>query len=321
MSTLNLCALTDELMAVDQKLIEALNHLDVPFVSDISLHLIQSGGKRIRPKLALLSAMALEYQGSSHILAAVILEMIHTATLLHDDVIDGSQVRRGKATANAMWNGTTCILTGDFLYSRSFQLLVELGNPKIMDLFADITNALAAGELTQLTHKNRADISEAQYLTVIQNKTAKLFEAAALIGPIITCHPTHYQAFSDYGLNLGMAFQIADDILDLKAQQQKLGKSPGDDIRDGKITLPLIHALKHAHPDEQDLIIHAIEQGDSSLLEDINHIAERVGAFDMAQQVAEQYAKASQHALKEVPGSPYKDQLIELISLAFNRSK
>ena len=308
----------NELLAVDELLTQSLDHT-IPLVNEVTLHLVQSGGKRLRPQLALLSAMALGYTGKSHIHAAVILEMIHTATLLHDDVIDASQTRRGRETVNSLWNGATSVLTGDFLYSKSFQLLVELGSLEIMRLFANTTNFLAEGELRQLTHRNQSQITIQDYLKVIENKTAKLFETAALIGPTISAKSQYHQAFSQYGLNLGMAFQITDDILDLTATATTLGKEPGDDIKDGKMTLPLIYAMEHVSTQQKALITSAIESGSNEAVDHIKDLSDQCGAIEYSYQVAYQYAEKSQQALEGLPTTPYSEALIQLAQLAVKR--
>ena len=308
----------NELIAVDQRLADSLDHT-IPLVNEVTLHLIKSGGKRLRPQLAILSAKALGYQGEDHILAAVILEMIHTATLLHDDVIDASETRRGRETVNSLWNGATSVLTGDFLYSKSFQLLVELGSLKIMQLFADTTNYLAEGELRQLTHRNQSQVTRDDYLKVIKNKTAKLFETSTLIGPTLTeCHD-HLTAFGEYGLYLGMAFQIADDILDLTSNTSKLGKEPGDDIKDGKMTLPLIYAIEHASASDQSLIAEAIETGNADTVEAIKNVSNQCGAIDYSYEVAYGFAKKAQQALASLPNNICTQALDQLAQLAVKR--
>jgi octaprenyl-diphosphate synthase len=305
--------------SVNLQIVENLQS-DVALVNSVSHYIVNSGGKRLRPLLVLLAARACGYEGDRHVLAAVIIEFIHTATLLHDDVVDASALRRGQDTANSVFGNEASVLVGDFLYSRAFQLMVQIGQPRIMDVLADATNAIAEGEVLQLMNCNDPDTSEQQYMDVIHRKTAKLFEAGTLIGAILADQTRAVEdALALYGRKLGCAFQLIDDALDYGSGNAELGKNIGDDLAEGKPTLPLIHALKKARPAEQLVIRRAIENGG---LEDIDQIAETIrttGALAYTALKAEQTAEEAIAALTPVPDSEFKESLIDLARFAVRR--
>src|SRR5690606_25993941 len=254
-------AVKDEFEAVNQRILTEL-HSEVPLVENIGHYLIDAGGKRLRPLLVLLSAKACGYSGDRHVTLAAIIEFIHTATLLHDDVVDTSDLRRGRLTANARWGNAPSVLVGDFLYSRAFQMMVALGNMEIMHILADTTNAISEGEVQQLVNAGNDQTSEQDYLQVIDKKTAKLFEAAALCGAVIAASsPRIASAMASYGHHIGMAFQLVDDALDYSSSSEELGKNIGDDLAEGKPTLPLIHVLAEGNKEQARLVREAIKNG------------------------------------------------------------
>jgi len=289
-------------------------------IYQLSNHLIGSGGKRFRPLLLLLCAKALNYQGEAHIELGAIVELIHTATLIHDDVVDNSSLRRGKKTANEIWGNEASVLVGDFLYSRTFQMMVKLQNLVIMQVIADTSNAMASGEVLQLMNRHNPDISEKDYLDVIYYKTASLFEAAAKVSAIIS------QASADmivqlatYGKNLGIAFQLIDDALDYSANSKALGKNIGDDLAEGKCTLPLLYALRHSTLEQQQHIRQAIKEGDISYLPELQRALELTNAVAYTRQIAKDYAEQACQALETLPSSVYKEALFSLTEFAINR--
>ncbi|MFY8136147.1 MAG: polyprenyl synthetase family protein [Aquimonas sp.] len=307
-----------QLVAADM---EAVNRLirqrlssDVVLINQISEHIIAAGGKRLRPMLVLLAARALGYNGSDHLQMAAIIEFIHTSTLLHDDVVDESDLRRGRKTANALWGNAASVLVGDFLYSRSFQLMVELDRMPIMRILANATNAIAEGEVLQLLHVHNPDTDEAAYLRVIERKTAVLFAAATRLGALLAGATEAQQAAMErFGLALGYAFQIADDVLDYTADASTLGKNLGDDLAEGKATLPLIHALTRVDAASRARMAAAIERGDTGALPEIVSAIRASGSLDYSQYVARRYAEAAIAALETLPESP---QLAALRGLA-----
>jgi octaprenyl-diphosphate synthase len=304
---------------VNLKIIENLES-DVALVNSVSHYIVNSGGKRLRPLLVLLAARACGYQGDKHILAAVIIEFIHTATLLHDDVVDDSMLRRGQDTANSVFGNQASVLVGDFLYSRSFQLMVQVGHMRIMDVLADATNAIAEGEVLQLMNCNNPETTEQQCLEVIYRKTAKLFEAGMLIGAILAGQTrTVEDALIEYGRKLGCAFQLVDDALDYGMGNADLGKNIGDDLAEGKPTLPLIHALKNAPTEEQLIIRKAIEEGGLGNLDRIAKTIRATGALAYTVRKAEQVAEEAIAALAPVPDSEFKDSLVKLAQFAVQR--
>ncbi len=296
-------ALTGRDMAAVDALIRRRLASDVVLINQVGEYIIGAGGKRLRPMLLLLAARALgDRPGDragpdAHQLAAVI-EFIHTATLLHDDVVDESDLRRGRRTANAVWGNAASVLVGDFLYSRSFQLMVELGRPAVMRILADTTNQIAEGEVLQLLHVRNPDTDEAAYLRVIERKTAVLFAAAARLGALLAGADDATQGqLHDYGLNLGRAFQIADDVLDYSADETALGKHLGDDLAEGKATLPLIHAMANSDPSTRQRLRAAIEHGDAGAMPEVLAAIEATDGLGYSRQRAGEFAQAAEHAL------------------------
>jgi octaprenyl-diphosphate synthase len=308
-----------DMRAVDELIRRSLES-DVALVSQVSEYIVTSGGKRLRPLIVLLAARALGYAGQHHIHAAAIIEFIHTATLLHDDVVDSSARRRGRETANTVFGNQASVLVGDFLYSRAFQMMVEVGQMPIMRVLADATNTIAAGEVMQLMNVHDPDVSEYDYRQVIYRKTARLFEAGAQIAAIMSNrHADDEAAMILYGRNLGTAFQLIDDALDYGASAEELGKNLGDDLAEGKTTLPLIHALKNCTAAERDLIRHAIEDSASAKLREIQAIIESTGALQYTAARAQEAADLAIDALSGIPGSAWKDALIGIAEFAVNR--
>jgi octaprenyl-diphosphate synthase len=304
---------------VNSKIIENLRS-DVALVNSVSHYIVNSGGKRLRPLLVLLAARASGYQGDKHVQAAVIIEFIHTATLLHDDVVDASQLRRGQDTANSVFGNEASVLVGDFLYSRSFQLMVQIGHMRIMDVLADATNTIAEGEVLQLMNCNDPETTEQQYMEVIHRKTAKLFEAGMRIGAILAGQTRAVEeALSEYGRQLGSAFQLIDDALDYGSGGNELGKNIGDDLAEGKPTLPLIHALRNASAQDQLVIRKAIEEGGLADIERIVATIRATGALAYTARKAEEAANEAIAALQAVPDSEFKDALISLAHFSVQR--
>ncbi len=293
---------------------------EVMLVNQVAEHIVAAGGKRLRPMLVLLAARASGYQGLDHHQAAAIVEFIHTATLLHDDVVDESNLRRGRKTANAIFGNAASVLVGDYLYSRSFQLMVELDRMRIMQVLADTTNAIAEGEVLQLMHVGNPDTDEADYLRVIERKTAVLFSAACRIGAILANAPVAIEnALADYGMALGYAFQIADDVLDYTSDADTLGKNVGDDLAEGKPTLPLIHALKHSPADSVQALRRVIETGGLESLELVIAAIKNSGALDYTERRAVEYAQAALAALAPMPGNTEVAALAVIANYAVQR--
>jgi octaprenyl-diphosphate synthase len=286
-----------DMTAVDALIRRRLSS-DVVLVNQVAEHIIAAGGKRLRPMLLLLAARALGHGGSdAHQLAAVV-EFIHTATLLHDDVVDESDLRRGRKTANALFGNAPSVLVGDFLYSRSFQLMVELERMPVMRILADTTNAIAEGEVLQLLHVRNPDTDEPGYLKVIERKTAVLFAAATRLGALLAgANESVQQRLHDYGMALGYAFQIADDVLDYSADEATLGKHLGDDLAEGKATLPLIHAIRHSDANVRERLRTIVENGDSDAMPEVLAAIEATGGLEYSRRRAEAYAKAAESAL------------------------
>src|SRR6476659_5167643 len=286
-------------MAAVNALIRTRLASDVVLINQIAEHIIGGGGKRLRPMLVLLAAQAARYQGSDHVLLAAVVEFIHTATLLHDDVVDESDLRRGRKTANALWGNAASVLVGDFLYSRAFQMMVEADQMRVMRILADTTNQIAEGEVLQLLHVRNPDTDEAAYLRVIERKTAVLFAAATRLGALLagadaaTCDALH-----DYGLNLGYAFQIADDVLDYASDVQTLGKNLGDDLAEGKATLPLIHAIQHSDATTRSALREAVEHGDTGALPEVLAAIHASGGLDYSRRRAGEFAAAAEAAIE-----------------------
>jgi octaprenyl-diphosphate synthase len=307
-------------MAEVDKVIRARLHSEVALVRQVSEYIIHSGGKRLRPALVVLAANALGYQGKHHHEMAAVVEFIHTATLLHDDVVDASELRRGRDTANALFGNATSVLVGDFLYSRAFQMMVSVHNMRVMEVLSDATNIIAEGEVLQLMNCNDPDIDETAYLRVIRYKTAQLFEAAARLGAIVNGSSRDIEdALGSYGMHLGTAFQIIDDVLDYSGETDLIGKNVGDDLAEGKPTLPLLFAMKHSTPEEAEIIRNAIQKGDASNFQRILGIVQRTGALDHAQRQAQAETVLAQAAIAALPGSQYKDALLQLSAFAVTR--
>ena len=311
--------LVDDMAEVD-KVIRARLHSDVALVRQISEYIIHSGGKRLRPALVVMAAKALGYEGGHHHELAAVVEFIHTATLLHDDVVDGSDLRRGRDTANALFGNAASVLVGDFLYSRAFQMMVGVHNMRVMEVLSEATNIIAEGEVLQLMNCNDPDIDEAAYLQVIRYKTAKLFEAAGRLGAIVNGAPQAIEdALGNYGMHLGTAFQIVDDVLDYSGDPELIGKNVGDDLAEGKPTLPLLFAMKHGTEKESALIRNAILEGDASHFQEILGVVQRTGALEHAYRQARSEADMARQAVEVLPDSQYKSALIELSSFAVAR--
>lgn len=309
----------DDINAVDQLILDRLSS-DVVLINQIGHYIINSGGKRLRPLLVLLSARACGYQGSDHQLMAAVIEFIHTSTLLHDDVVDESDTRRGNKTANEVWGNSASVLVGDFLYSRSFEMMVEPGQIKIMQVMSEATNIIAEGEVLQLLNCHDADTTEARYMEVIHRKTAKLFEAATQMGPILANKPELEEAFIAYGRHLGAAFQLIDDALDYTANEDELGKNIGDDLAEGKPTLPLIYVLQNGTEDEKDIVRRAIESEGIKLLSEVTNIIKGSGAIAYTQDVAQKEANLAKSAINRLNSSDLKTALCSLADLAVHRT-
>lgn len=293
---------------------------EIPFINQLIDYIFRAGGKRIRPLLVLLSARAFNHQNKQHIDLAAAIELIHTATLLHDDVVDSSAMRRGHETANAVWGNEASVLVGDFLYSRAFQLIVKLENMEILKVFSQATNIIAEGEILQLLNCHNPDTTEESYYEVIQRKTAKLFEVATHTGTALTIDELHrIHAMRDYGMQLGIAYQLIDDALDYHASSKETGKNIGNDLTEGKPTLPLIHALRKGTPAEIGLIRTAIESGSSENLDDIIGIIESTGAIEYTAIAAKRYAQQAKATLAHVPESPYRQALHDLTEFVVER--
>lgn len=295
----------------------------VSLIETIGHYIIDGGGKRLRPLLVLLAARSLGYQGDRHIVLAALIEFMHTSTLLHDDVVDESSMRRGKATANDTWGNAPSVLVGDFLYSRSFEMMVDVGSMPIMATLSYATSTIAEGEVMQLTNIGNADISEADYYTTIQGKTAMLFEAAAHTGAMLCEHApaNHIAALQQYGRELGMAFQLIDDYLDYQGDAVEMGKNIGDDLAEGKPTLPLIRAMQVGSAAQRALVREAIEKGNGmDHLDEILTIVRQTGALAYTRECARQRGQSALNALTLLPDSPYKESLILLAHQAVERS-
>lgn len=309
----------DDIEATDQLILSKLSS-DVVLINQIGHYIINSGGKRLRPLLVLLSAHACDYKGKDHLTLAAVIEFIHTSTLLHDDVVDESATRRGNQTANEVWGNAASVLVGDFLYSRSFEMMVEPGIMRVMEVMSETTNVIAEGEVLQLLNCHDADTTSQRYMEVIHRKTAKLFEAATLLGPILGEKPELESAFSSYGRHLGAAFQLIDDALDYMADADELGKNLGDDLAEGKPTLPLIYVLENGSDEEKSLIRKAIETEGIKLLKEVTSIIQTSGAIQYTQEVATQEAEKAKAALAPLNNSEIKQALLSLADLAVQRN-
>lgn len=311
-----------DMAAVNATILEQLNS-DVTLINQLGYYIISGGGKRIRPMIAVLAARALHYQGDKHITVAALIEFIHTATLLHDDVVDESDMRRGKATANAAFGNAASVLVGDFIYTRAFQMMTSLESLRVLALMSEAVNVIAEGEVLQLMNVNDPNITEESYMRVIYSKTARLFEAAAQSSAILSgASEAEEKALQDYGRYLGTAFQLIDDLLDYSADGETLGKNVGDDLNEGKPTLPLLHAMRNGTPEQASLIREAIEQGNGRhLLEPVLEAMANCGSLEWTRQRAEEEADKAIAALQVIPDSPWRDALIGLAHIAVQRDR
>ena len=303
------------------KVIQQSLYSDVVLVNQVANYIIESGGKRLRPILVLLSAGLFGTIKPQHHQLAAVVEFIHTATLLHDDVVDESAKRRGQSTANALFGNAASVLVGDFVYSRAFQMMVSVQNMRVMEVLSDATNIIAEGEVLQLLNVHNADISDDAYLQVIHYKTAKLFEAASRLGAIISDSSLQDEiALSQYGMHIGTAFQLIDDVLDLSGNASEIGKNLGDDLSEGKPTLPLLYAMRHGDAHEAQAIKHAIEQGGLEHLDIVLNAVARTGALDHVRRLAAKETDAACQAIAHFAESPYKDAMLKLAEFAASRS-
>ena len=309
-----------DLLRVDEVIRQRLSSR-VALIDQISHYIVNAGGKRIRPRLVLLFAEALGFDGPERHELAAIVEFIHTATLLHDDVVDESALRRGRATANAMFGNAASVLVGDFLYSRAFQMMVSVNRMRVLQVLADATNVIAEGEVLQLMNMHDPDLSVDDYLQVIRFKTAKLFEASARLGAVLAgADAALEEACADYGRSLGTAFQLVDDLLDYEGNSNELGKNVGDDLREGKPTLPLLLAMERGSQADRALIRHAIEQGELQKLDEVLAIVRRTGALDATRAAAQAEADKARAVLARLPASRAREALLDLCARAVHRS-
>ncbi len=310
--TLTLDVIQADMQQVDLVIAERLT-TDVPLVREVAQYIISAGGKRLRPALLLLMSGALGSAHPQRHMLATVVEFIHTATLLHDDVVDESTLRRGRATANERFGNAASVLVGDFLYSRAFQMMVDVNNMRVMQVLSDATNVIAEGEVLQLMNMHDTSLSEADYLRVIRSKTAKLFEASARLAPILIESDAQTETLcATYGQALGTAFQVIDDVLDYEGSPDELGKNLGDDLREGKVTLPVICALRHATPSQKSMICSAIEEGDVSHLDDILNVINETGALELARDSAYSEAQRAIAAANQLPKNVYSSTLLQL---------
>ncbi len=309
-----------DLKAVDEVIRRRLDS-EVVLIRQVAEYIVGGGGKRLRPALVLLSAGAFGYSGRAHYELAAVVEFIHTATLLHDDVVDESRLRRGRDTANALFGNAASVLVGDFVYSRAFQMMVEVDNMRVLRVLADATNVIAEGEVMQLMNCHNAEVTEAGYLAVIRCKTAKLFEAATRLGAILAAAPRGQEdAVADYGSHLGTAFQLVDDVLDYSGDQAVIGKNVGDDLAEGKPTLPLIYAMEHGTPAQAARVRRAIEHGGREDLSEVIEAIQGTGALDYAHEQARRQARTACRAIECLPHSKYRDYLLQLADFAVTRT-
>ena len=314
-----LAPIADDMLHVNRVIRERLSS-EVALISQISEYIIEAGGKRLRPALLLLVAGALGDQSAHRYELAAVVEFIHTATLLHDDVVDESELRRGKKTANALFGNAASVLVGDFLYSRAFQMMTRVGSLRIMDILSDATNVIAEGEVLQLLNMHDPDVNETRYLQVIRYKTAKLFEAAAQIGAVLSgASPELEAAAAEYGRRMGTAFQIMDDWLDYTGTSESMGKNAGDDLREGKPTLPLIYLIERGTPEQAALARKAIEEGGTDSFDTIFDAISTSGALDYTLECAQREAQAAAEAISVYPASLYRESLLELCSYSTSR--
>lgn len=309
-----------DMKAVDAVIRDRL-HSDVVLVRQVAEYIIGAGGKRLRPALVLLAAGAMGYAGRHHHELAAVVEFIHTATLLHDDVVDESALRRGRDTANAMFGNAASVLVGDFLYSRAFQMMVEVDDMRVMRVLSDATNVIAEGEVLQLMNCHDADVDEQRYLQVIRYKTAKLFEAAAQLGAILGgAAPDTERALADYGMHLGTAFQLVDDVLDYSGHEEDTGKHLGDDLAEGKPTLPLIYVMQHGTPEQAACVRRAIEEGGRDDFVAVLDAIHATGALSHARRQAELEAERAREAIRSLRDTNYREALLQLSLFAVERN-
>ena len=310
----------EDMQAVNRE-IQARLKSDVALINQLSGHIINSGGKRLRPLIVLLASRAFGYRGEAHIKLAAIVEFIHTATLLHDDVVDASEMRRGQSTANTIWGNEASVLVGDFLYSRAFEMMVEADSMRVMEILAHTTNTIARGEVMQLLNCHDPETTEERYLDVIRGKTAKLFEAAAQLGAVINGQNGAVEsAMAAYGLHLGTAFQLTDDALDYSRRNDALGKNIGADLAEGKPTLPLIHALRAGDAQQRRLIRQAIEDGGLERIDAVLDVIESAGSIAYTARRAEEESGLARQALSALSDSPYKQALFTLAHFSVHRN-
>ncbi len=315
-----LAPIVADMQAVDRT-IRARLESDVALINTIADYIVAAGGKRLRPAVLILVARALGYRGETHIDLAAVIEFIHTATLLHDDVVDESDLRRGRSTANSMFGNAASVLVGDFLYSRSFQMMVDAGSPRVMRIMADATNRIAAGEVLQLLNIHDPSVNEDRYFDVVERKTATLFEAGARIAAVIAgADAAIEERCAHYGAALGKAFQIIDDVLDYSGDTEEIGKRLGDDLREGKMTLPLIHALRCAAPAQRDLVTAAVREGRGDFATVVRIVVEN-GSLDYSRALAAQEAVSAQAALHDLAPTVFKNSLLDLIEFAVGRNR
>lgn len=310
----------NEAKAVDSLIIKELSS-DVLLINRISHYIIGNGGKRLRPMLLLLTAKALGKVSEHHLILAAVIEFIHTATLLHDDVVDESHMRRGQESANEIWGNAASVLVGDYLYSSAFEMMVRTGNMRVMEILSKTTTAIAEGVVLQLLNCNNPSTTEAKYLEVIARKTAILFSAATRLGAVISeVTPEIEEKLAAYGQHLGVAFQLIDDALDYKASKEELGKNLGDDLAEGKPTLPLIYAMQNGTESEAQIIVEAIKNGNRDAFEEIYAIVQRTNAIAYTEQCANEQAQKAIELLSVLPDSDYKNALIALAEFSVQRS-
>ena len=317
MSLVSMLAPVAEDMAAIDALIQRRLDSDVALVRQVAQYLVASGGKRLRPALLLLACGALGHRSDARLPLAAVIEFIHTATLLHDDVVDASDLRRGRTTANAAFGNAAAVLVGDFLYSRAFQMMVELDDMRVMQVLADATNTIAAGEVMQLMGSHDPEVGEARYLEVIRRKTAKLFEAAARLAAVLSKNESLEEPLAEYGRHVGTAFQLVDDVLDYNGD---IGKSLGDDLAEGKPTLPLIYTMRCGSVEQAALVRKAIAEGGRDDFSRVLQAIRACGALDYARVAAEREAEVARRAIADLPASKYKRALLELASFAVTRS-
>ena len=310
-----------DFLAVNDFIVEQL-YSEVALVESIGHYIVDAGGKRMRPVLTLLAARSCRIESQKHIPMAAVIELIHTATLLHDDVVDMSTLRRGRPTVNAEWNNPSSVLVGDFIYSRAFQILVQIGNMRIMEIIADTTNKIAEGEVLQLIAKNNPEFSEVSYMQVIESKTAILFQAAAQCGALLgNVEPDIEAALTEFGVRIGTAFQLVDDVLDYAGDAADLGKNIGDDLAEGKPTLPLIYAMENGTGSEKDLIREALknEQLSEQILQDVIEIVRNSGGLEYTKNQANTHAQAAQKCLAGLPESQFRHAMEAMVDFSVNR--